>query len=79
MTTKVSAGGATATYNNQDDKWNSDNKAFEEALNSCLEKDSPEYKPFPAGIAVDIAKENISDLKVLEMDKAPKYDPKAVY
>ena len=81
MATKVSAGGAIAIWDDEKIEWNSQAKAFADSLNSYHEENAPPTgaDPFPAGTAVQLAKEQMKDLKVLEEDKPPKYDEKAVY
>jgi hypothetical protein len=79
--TKVSAGGAEAVYNEEEDCWESPNQAFEDDLNAYHDENKPPVgaNPFPAGVAVELAKKAIEGLKVVSIDTPPKYDEEAVY
>lgn len=81
MATIIYAGGAKAQWNNDNNKWESKNNIFADDLNMYHEKFAPPNgaNPFPAGVAVELAKRHIKGLKVIEIDKEPKYDPKAIY
>jgi len=81
MTTKINVDGAIAVWNDDEDRWMSHTKDFEMLLNIYHEEHAPTgpSNPFPAGVAVEIAKRQFSDLKVIEIDKEPGYNPKAVY
>lgn len=81
MATIIYAGGAKAMWNNDKGVWLSNNKAFSHDLNQYQKENEPPAgaNPFPAGVAVELAKRHIKGLKVIEIDKEPKYDPKAIY
>lgn len=81
MATIVKSKDAKATWNEEENCWKSDVLAFENTLNDYLEENKPPdgANPWPAGVAVELAKKQIKDLEVVKMDKQPEYDNDAVY
>jgi hypothetical protein len=81
VATKIEWMGKTAEWDDEEDKWWSDTKDLERLLN--MNHENNKYpagsNPWPAGIAVEIAKELFPDLKVLETDKKPEFDKDAIY
>ncbi|OQC18443.1 MAG: hypothetical protein BWX72_00023 [Firmicutes bacterium ADurb.Bin080] len=81
MATIVSVNASKALWNDNKEEWQSENKILAYKLNVYYKKHSPPAgaNPFPAGVAVELAKRHIEGLKIIEMDDAPEYDPKAIY
>lgn len=81
MSTIIKVYGTVAKWDNDKFCWVSREKEIENMLNRSYENANviPGADPFPAGTAVDIAKKDFKELKVLSMDKEPDYDPKAIY
>ena len=81
MGTKIEYKGKTAYWSDEDECWVSKDRGLEDALNAHHNDNvmPSGANPFPAGVALDLAKELFSDLKVLSESKPPKFDPKVIY
>ena len=86
MKTRIKVDSLIAVWSNLNRKWKAKNRVFENDLNFYYKEHIPDTvgnDPFPAGTAVKLVKKQFKemgyDLKVISMEKAPKFEEDVLY
>ena len=81
MPTRIEVYGIEAEWKDEEGLWTSSHEELTFILNMNQEQNQPPAgaNPWPAGVAVEIAKDLFPDLKVLEQEDKPEFDEEVTY